>query len=86
MPDPADCDLDVLVVRLREWCERHQLRVDFLDRVDEATAAAILDCEPRTLRNDRTMGATVPYYRIGRRVYYHLGDLARRLAGERVEV
>lgn len=70
------------VAELRAWCAENGHPVYALDRVSEATAAAILGREPGTLRNWRAQGAPLAYVRIRGRVSYRLEDLAAAMEAE----
>ena len=73
------------VERLCAWCEDHGHVVWPDHSVYEPVAAVILGRKPGTLRNHRSQGRSVPWYRSGRtgRVRYRLQDLADELDAQR---
>lgn len=77
------------VGELRAWCRENGHHVTADGSVYEATAAAILDRSPGTLRNWRSSGAgsALPFYRHGRtgRTRYRLADLAELLEASRFD-
>jgi hypothetical protein len=78
----------VTVDELKAFCRDRGIIVHAGDRVDERTAAIILDREPGTLRNWRLQARPLPYLRsgLGRgRAYYRLSDLCEFMSREDID-
>lgn len=81
----ADVELaaDAMVISLRSSCEITGKDILVGDRVDEATAAWLLNRAVKTLRDWRYTHRPIDFSKPGGRVIYHLRDIARFIVESR---
>ena len=65
--------------------QHHHREIDLMKVVNEHEVSILVGKSVPTLRNDRSLGRGVPYFKIGRAVRYRRGEVLKWLETQRIE-